>query len=91
MNVLNVTMLDIPVAMLRLLEQAFSHINHSNILVYFRISSYTFPLIFSTLVTYFELHLDNRRPEDPQEPMGQSDINYSSSSFLKCTMKNGRC
>ena len=48
----------------------------------------TFPLIFSTLVTYFELCSDDRRPEGPQE---QLNINYSSSSFLKGTMKIGRC
>ena len=35
MNVLNVATLDIPVAMLNLLEQAFSHVSRSNILVYF--------------------------------------------------------
>ena len=35
MNVLNVATLDIPEAMLSLLEQAFSHVSRSNILVYF--------------------------------------------------------
>ena len=35
MNVLNVTMLDIPVAMLRLLEQVFSQVSRSDILAYF--------------------------------------------------------
>ena len=35
MNVLNIATLDIPVATLNLQEQAFSHISHSNILVYF--------------------------------------------------------
>ena len=35
MNVANVTTLDIPVAALRLLEQAVSHVNRFNILVYF--------------------------------------------------------
>ena len=34
-NVLNVATLDIPVATLRLLEQVFSHVSRSNILVYF--------------------------------------------------------
>ena len=80
MNVLNVTTLDIPVAMLRLFEQAFSHVSHSNILVYFfYISPYTFPLIFSTLAAYFEFRSNDRQPEGPQELMEQSDINCSSS------------
>ena len=35
MNVANVATLDIPVAMLILLEQAFSHVSQFNILVYF--------------------------------------------------------
>ena len=35
MNVLNVATPDIPVATLRLLEQVFSHLSGSNILVYF--------------------------------------------------------
>ena len=78
MNVLNVTTLDIPVATLRLLVQAFSHVSHSNILVSFCISLCTFPLIFSALFTYFELRPDDRRPEGPQE---QLDIYYSLSFF----------
>ena len=81
MNVLNVATLDIPVATLRLLEQAFSQVSCSNILAYFCIFPYTFPLIFSTLAAYFELRSDERWPEGPQGPMGQLDINYSSSSF----------
>ena len=80
-NVLNIATHDIPVAMLNPLEQAFSHVSCSNILAYFCISPYTFPLIFLTLATYFELRSDGRRPEVPQEPMGQSDINCSLSSF----------
>ena len=35
MNVANVATLDIPVATLRLLEQAFNHVSRFNILVYF--------------------------------------------------------
>ena len=35
MNVLNIATLDIPVAMLRMVEQMFSHFSRSNILVYF--------------------------------------------------------
>ena len=35
MNVANVATLDIPVAMLILVEQAFNHVNRFNILVYF--------------------------------------------------------
>ena len=74
MNVLNVTTLDIPVAIPRLLEQAFSHVSRSNILVYFCISSYAFPLILTTLVTYFELGPDESRPDCPQELLEQLDM-----------------
>ena len=69
MNVLNVTTLDNPVAMLNLLEQAFSHVSRSNIAVHFCIFSYTFPLVLTTLVAYFESCLNESRPEDPQELM----------------------
>ena len=67
MNVLNVAMLDIPVAMLKLLEQVSGHVIHSNICSILCISPYTFSLILTTLVTYFELLSDDRRLEGPQE------------------------
>ena len=51
MNVANVATLNIPVAMLILLEQAFSHVSRSNIAVYFCIFSYIAPLVLTTLVT----------------------------------------
>ena len=63
MNVLNVATLDIPEAMLRLLEQAFSHVSRFNILVYFCISPCTSLLVLTTLVAYFESCLNDRRPE----------------------------
>ena len=65
MNVFNVATLDIPVAMLRLLKQAFSHVSQFNILVYFLHSSYTFPLVSTNRVTYFESCLNDTRPEGP--------------------------
>ena len=60
MNVLNVATLDIPVAMLRLLEQAFSHLSRSNILVYFL---YFFLYLFSNFKNpchFFESCLNDR-------------------------------
>ena len=65
MNVANVTTLDIPVAALRLLEQAVSYVSQSNILVYFWISCCITPLILTTLVTQTEL----RSNDSPQELM----------------------
>ena len=92
MNVANVTTLDIPVVVLGPLEQAVIYASRSNILVYFWISFRTFPLILTILVIFcFELHSNDRQPENFQEElMEQLDI-YHSSSFLKGTMKNGRC
>ena len=55
-KVLNVSKLDIPLATLRLLEQALSHINRSNILGAF----YTFLPVLTTLVIFFKLHLLSR-------------------------------
>ena len=80
-NVLNVATLDIPVATLNPLEQAFIATRRFNVLVYFHISPCTSLLVFTTLVTYFEFCLNDSRPEDPQELMGQLDIYYSSSFF----------
>ena len=55
MKVLRVAKLDIPVDMLRPLEQAFSHTNQSNILEYLEYFFGTFPLASATLVVYFGL------------------------------------
>ena len=59
MNVLSVTTLDIPVATLNPLEQAFVATRRFNVLVYFYIYFYTFPLVLTTPVVYFELRLND--------------------------------
>ena len=47
------------------------------------ISLHTFPLVLTTLVPYFGLHLGSRIvvPRKPRVPLGDLDIYYSLSSF----------
>ena len=47
------------------------------------ISSCTFPLVLTTLVAYFGLHLGDRTevPKEPRVPLGDLDIHYNSLSF----------
>ena len=62
MNVIRVTTLDIPVAMFRLLGQAFSHTNRPT--TYWStwcISLHTFPVVLTILVVYLGLCFGNGR------------------------------
>ena len=89
MNVLNDSMLDIPEALLSQLEQAFSHISHSQVLEYFScFFLYSF-LMSATLVTSLGPHLGGRivGPKEPKALFGELDTNCNLSSFLKGVME----
>ena len=77
MKVLRVTTLLTP------LEQAFSHTNRPNILEYLEYFFAYFPLVLTTFVAYFELHLGGRieAVEELRVPLGDLEIHYNWSSF----------
>ena len=82
-HILNVATLSIPVATLRLLEQVFSHVSQSNIVLYF---SYFFLYLsssFNNLAASLEPRLGGRivGPREPKAQLGELVIHYSSSSF----------
>ena len=78
MNVLNIATLNTPKATLKPLKQAFSHTNQSNILVYFCISFYTFPLVLTTLAASLEPRLCSRivGPMELKALLGELDTLY---------------
>ena len=83
MNVANVATLDIPVAMLIPLEQAFNHISQFNILVYFL---YFFLNVFSLAINPHLLAWttsdDTESVDSQAELMGLVDIIYSPSFLI---------
>ena len=81
MNVPSVTTLDIPEAMLRPLEQAFSHVSQSKVLECLLCFFLYLFLASTTLFTFLGSCLIG------MEPKVQLDTNCNSSSFLKDVMK----
>ena len=84
-KVLRVVTLDIPVAMLRPLEQAFSHTNRLNILEYLEYFLAYLSSSFNNPCAYFGLHLGDRTevPKKLRVPLGDLGTHYNSSSFLE--------
>ena len=85
MKVLRVATLDILVATLRLLMQGFSHTSRSNILDYLEYFFLYLPSSLTAFVTYFGLRLGDKIvvPKELRVPLGDLDIYYNLSSFLK--------
>ena len=78
MNVENVATLDIPVATLILLEQAFNHVSLFNILVYFSYFCLNICSLFFNPCILAWISWDDKQPEDSLvEPMEDLNIIYS--------------
>ena len=81
MNILNIAMLDIPEATLRLFEQVFSHASQSKVSKYFSCFFSHFLSALAALVASLGPRLGGRLVGEQKALLRELDTCYSSSSF----------